>query len=98
MDNDRTDGLESAPEDDRTERERSFSRRAIVRAGWSVPVILAVAPTVAFAASGVVHLDHTDSTHADHTDSTHQDSTVSDHALKRSIETLGGALGALRAL
>jgi hypothetical protein len=98
MDDGRNEGLEPVPEEDRTERERSFSRRAIVRAGWTVPVILAVAPTAAFAASPIAHLDHTDSQHLDHTDSTHTDSTVSDRGVKRSIETLEGALGALRAL
>jgi hypothetical protein len=35
--------------------EGSFvSRRAVLKAGWSVPVIMAVAPSVAFAASGSV--------------------------------------------
>jgi hypothetical protein len=43
-----------APADDeeRAEREAGFSRRALIRAGWSVPVIMAVTPSVAFAASG----------------------------------------------
>jgi uncharacterized protein (DUF1501 family) len=43
-----------APVDDeeRAEREAGFSRRALIRAGWSVPVVLAVTPSVAFAASG----------------------------------------------
>jgi hypothetical protein len=98
MDSEKQEGLEGVAEDERMEREWSFSRRALVKAGWSVPVILAVAPSVAFAASPVAHLDHTDSTHLDHTDSTHTDSTVSDRGVKRSIETLEGALGALRAL
>jgi hypothetical protein len=38
--------------DERGMLEEGFSRRALIRAGWSVPVILAVAPTAAFAASG----------------------------------------------
>lgn len=50
------DGLvgSGAPADDeeRAEREAGFSRRALIRAGWSVPVIMAVTPSVAFAASG----------------------------------------------
>ena len=43
-----------APVDDeeRAEREKGFSRRALIRAGWAAPVILAVTPSVAFAASG----------------------------------------------
>ena len=44
-------------EEERTDRERSFTRRALVRAGWSVPVIMAVTPSVAFAASGGNHID-----------------------------------------
>jgi uncharacterized protein (DUF1501 family) len=41
-----------ADEEERAEREAGFSRRALIRAGWSVPVIMAVTPSVAFAASG----------------------------------------------
>jgi hypothetical protein len=33
-------------------RSIAISRRTLLRAGWSVPVILTVAPAVAFAASG----------------------------------------------
>jgi hypothetical protein len=100
MDNERNEEMEPVSEDEQTEREWSFSRRALVKAGWTVPVVLAVAPAVAFAQSGIVHGDHTDhvdgNVHTDHTD--HVDSTTSDRALKRSIVTLEGALGALRAL
>lgn len=46
-----------ADEEERAEREAGFSRRALIRAGWSVPVIMAVTPSVAFAASGGGHTD-----------------------------------------
>jgi hypothetical protein len=51
-----------APADDRerAEREAGFSRRALIRAGWTVPVIMAVTPSVAFAASGGGGGPHTD--------------------------------------
>jgi hypothetical protein len=51
------------------ERERTFTRKAIIQAGWAVPVAMAVAPSVAFAASGgpPPHTDHLDATvHVDH--------------------------------
>lgn len=48
------------------DREASFSRRALLHAGWTVPVILTVAPPRAFAQSpGGQHGDstvHTDAT------------------------------------
>jgi hypothetical protein len=48
------------PDDDgREEREHTFSRKALIKAGWAVPVAMAVAPAAAFAASGP-HTDHTD--------------------------------------
>jgi hypothetical protein len=53
-----------------SDRESSFSRRALLHAGWTVPVILTVAPPRAFAQSPGNHTDgvnHTDS-HGDHTD------------------------------
>jgi hypothetical protein len=98
MDTEKNEGIEPDSEDERTKREWSFSRRALVKAGWTGPVVLAVAPATAFAASGIVHVDHTDTTHQDHTDTSHQDVGVSDRALKRLIEPLRGALAALRAL
>jgi hypothetical protein len=98
MDTEKNEGMEPVSEDERKERDWSFSRRALVKAGWTVPVVLAVAPAAAFAQSGVVHVDHTDTTHQDHTDTTHQDVGVSDRALKRLIEPLRGALAALRSL
>ncbi len=33
-----------AAEGSRAEREKSFSRRALIRAGWVVPVVMAVTP------------------------------------------------------
>ena len=45
--------IETPGEDEeRGALEKSFSRRALIRAGWAVPVALAVTPSVAFAASG----------------------------------------------
>lgn len=63
----RDEGTDAAAED----RERSFSRRALLHAGWTVPVIMAVAPPRLFAQSG--HGDHTDGSHADHSDTVHSD-------------------------
>ena len=42
-----------AKEEERSERWSVVSRRTMLKAGWSVPVILTVAPAAAFAASGV---------------------------------------------
>lgn len=51
------------------------SRRAIVRAGWSAPVILAVTPPLALSHADAVHGGHADGGHADggHDDSGHWD-------------------------
>lgn len=56
---------DNTPQPAAEELERSFSRRALVQAGWTVPVIFAVAPLAAFAASGVQHVD---AVHNDHID------------------------------
>jgi hypothetical protein len=67
---------------DRAARERSFSRRALIKAGWSVPVIVATVnlPTPAFAGSAphgdAGHGDHSDN--AGHSDSPHIDSGHAD--------------------
>jgi hypothetical protein len=66
---------DSQPEDEgREEREHIFSRKALLQAGWAVPVAMAVAPAAAFAQSGT-HVDngnHTDT--VSHTDvSSHSD-------------------------
>lgn len=56
------------PEGDSQELlERSFSRKALLKAGWAVPVAMAVAPAAAFAQSGGgPHNDHLDaSVHVD---------------------------------
>lgn len=43
----------TGPQDgERPETWESISRRALLKAGWAAPVILSVAPSVAFAASG----------------------------------------------
>lgn len=39
-------------EGERAERRGGVSRRTLLKAGWTVPVIMTVAPSVAFAASG----------------------------------------------
>ena len=54
-----------------SERLSSFSRRALIHAGWTVPVIMTVAPPRAFAQS--VNPNHTDGgthgdSHDDHSD------------------------------
>lgn len=58
---------EDQPEDEgREEREHTFSRKALLQAGWAVPVAMAVAPAAAFAQSGGPHNDHIDaSVHVD---------------------------------
>ncbi len=61
------DGINESDED-REEREHTFSRKALIKAGWAVPVAMAVAPAAAFAQSGL-HQDHTDHTDSSrHTD------------------------------
>lgn len=47
-------GNEGAPTrvSERAEREKSFSRRALIQAGWTIPVIMAVNPLRALAVSG----------------------------------------------
>jgi hypothetical protein len=50
--------VESEAGEAKTERQISFTRRALVHAGWAVPVVLAVRPPVAFAQSpGGTHTD-----------------------------------------
>ena len=61
---------DTAPDADRNEtsedRALSFTRRALVHAGWAVPVVMAVNPPQAFA---LTHFDalgsHSDSAHND---------------------------------
>jgi hypothetical protein len=63
---------DTTPGGDLSEREAAFTRRALIQAGWTAPVILAAAlPQTAAAQSG-----HTD-THADvHGDVGHSDVTA----------------------
>jgi hypothetical protein len=42
----------SAEPEERSESWTAISRRALLKAGWTAPVIMTVAPAVAFAASG----------------------------------------------
>ena len=56
------EGKRSRPtEAERAEREKSFSRRALIKAGWVVPVVMAVTP-VRKALGGTIFADlgHTD--------------------------------------
>ena len=55
-----------------TERRKDFTRRALLRAGWTAPLVTAVNIPSAFAQSPVPpHTDHSD--HSDHSDLPHQD-------------------------
>jgi hypothetical protein len=57
---------------DRAAREAEFTRRALLEAGWTAPVVLAITlPARAYAQSA--HADHGDGPHADHGD--HSDQT-----------------------
>src|SRR5437667_187891 len=58
---------EPTPPPGKAERESTFTRRALLQAGWTMPVIVAATlPETAYAQSG--HTDHTD-----HTDTAHVD-------------------------
>jgi len=59
---------------ERTEREKSFSRRGLLL--WSVPVILAVSLPAQVSAGPSNHTDiHKDHSHSDHKDSNHHGHT-----------------------
>ena len=82
---DKDENSENSPQTDGNptgERQKTFSRRALLEAGWSVPLIAAVHfPTDAFAVSVPAHSDamnpHADANpHND--DGTHSDSAHSD--------------------
>jgi hypothetical protein len=61
------DFQDQSGQDEPEDREHTFTRKALLQAGWAVPVAIAIAPSVAHAASGV----HADNVHADaHADST----------------------------
>ena len=70
----------------RAEREVDFARRALLQAGWTVPVVIAAGlPRTAHAITPVPHTDnphvdtpHTDGPHTDHADTPHVDSPHSD--------------------
>src|SRR5262245_7085474 len=69
------------------ERRKEFTRRALVQAGWVVPLVTTVNIPSALAQSAVPthsdHTDHTDVPHSDtppHTDAPHNDAPHSDHA------------------
>ena len=64
------------------ERRRSdYTRRALLRAGWVVPVVSAVNIPSAFAQSAAPHTDHTDHVDVPHTDvvSPHSDVVADPH-------------------
>jgi hypothetical protein len=69
---------------DRTQREREFSRRALLRAGWALPVAVSLGGLASACGGGGddarrngVHGDHADSAH---TDSSHTDAGSGEHA------------------
>ena len=77
-------GCESSEPSDAAEPDRDApdrGRRALLRAGWTVPVVLAVTPARSFALSPVAHADtpagHQDSDPTAHNDTTpnHDDGT-----------------------
>ena len=80
------DGVTST--DNTDERQRDFTRRALLRAGWVVPLVTTVNIPSAFAQSPVPpghadHDDHTDVPHSDvqpHVDTVHGDTPHTDHA------------------
>jgi hypothetical protein len=79
---------DTSPDGDLSAREAEFTRRALLQAGWTAPVVLAAAlPQTAAAQTGAppVHLDsHGDTTptpHTDHADApTHGDSHIDFHS------------------
>ena len=76
---DRPEGI--ADDTRAAERRKDFTRRALLRAGWTVPLITTVNIPSAFAQSpppDPPHLDHTDHADVPHTD--HADAPHTDHA------------------
>jgi len=68
----------TVPDGQRAEREADFTRRALLRAGWTAPAILAVAvPQTAFAQSSHTDVPHSDG-HSDHSDGPHSDAPHTD--------------------
>jgi hypothetical protein len=78
---------DTSPDGDLSAREAEFTRRALLQAGWTAPVVLAAAlPQTAAAqtAHGDTHTDaptpHGDSPHGDsHSDEAHADSHTDAH-------------------
>jgi hypothetical protein len=71
---------ELSPATDETvasERQKEFTRRALLRAGWTVPLVTTVNVRAAAAQSPAphndAHGDHVDTPHSDHADTPHQD-------------------------
>ena len=64
-----------------TDRQKDFTRRALLRAGWVAPLVTAVNIPSAFAQSpGPPHTDHSDHTDLPHTDTPpHTDAPHTDH-------------------
>ena len=61
------------------ERRKEFTRRALLQAGWTAPLIMTVNGPSAFAQSPVPHTDHVDTPHTDHVDAPHADTAHTDH-------------------
>ena len=94
MDDSRRDDTPDTTQKDAdvTERQKDFTRRALIQAGWVVPLVTAVNIPSAYAQSPPPHSDHSDVPHQDahidshtdvhsdvpapHSDAPHVDSTV----------------------
>lgn len=76
-------GQDENQSDEKLERERTFTRRELLRAGWTVPVVTALSlgsPKTVYA-QGPSHMDFADySDHTDHVDIPHEDQHTDNHA------------------
>jgi hypothetical protein len=74
------DYLESVETRTKARRQKQFSRRALIAAGWAVPVVLSVGLQQKAVAAGSGHNDHNDnySDHSDNHSDNHSDSTGQD--------------------
>jgi hypothetical protein len=67
------------PTEEGESREVTFTRRELLRMGWTIPVVAALSVATAGTALADSYTDHTDGTHIDssqhedHTDFTHVD-------------------------
>ena len=62
------------------ERQKDFTRRALLRAGWMVPVVTTViVPAASAQTTPPPHTDHADAPHTDHADIPHTDHVDAPH-------------------